>query len=692
MPNTATEQYRNVSAAGETTNPAKIVRVGYLDSPHFMQGMSDDAKKYGMAYDYLQKVSYYTNWDYIYVYGNWEVLLDKLYKGEIDIMAGVSKTPEREEKILFPNYAMGTENYYIYTYANNPLATKGLSVIPGKTVSVNKNTVMLDILEQWNEAGNHQIKIVSYSGNEDRYKDFNAHHTDATVDTDNAVPPGGNIIPITKIGQSEYYVAVNMARPDLVDDLNMALTKINATNPGFIGELVNAYFSDLAVIACLSDDEMEWLTDHPVITVGYVDDYLPLSDKDENGEVSGILKDILKEMASKLNIQEKVKFSYVAYPDYDSMIRAVKEGSIDMAFPVDNDVAQAEKDDLFLSSEVICMPMYLIYSGEFSELKLHRMASKQGNSISDLYIRNYLPNTEVFYYDDIDDMLDAIKNNEVDGCVMNQFRKDGYLNHVDYRDLHAAVLKEYSSRSFAVKRGNSELLSILNRGITSLPSDFSLTSTYPYTGKIASPTVKDFIMEHLYSFMLIAGTITVVLSVLVVYIFLIHRNRRRMQYIARHDSLTGLLNRHSFNEFVDTHGKKHPKNNIIIVAMDLNGLKTVNDTLGHDAGDELIIGAAKCMQQVLSPFGQVYRTGGDEFMAIIEASPEKLSDIILELNDAIEAWHGVRVKTMSISIGTSYNDDAAKMTLNELIILADQQMYKDKANYYKRMGIDRRRH
>lgn len=54
---------------------------------------------------------------------------------------------------------------------------------------------------------------------------------------------------------------------------------------------------------------------------------------------------------------------------------------------------------------------------------------------------------------------------------------------------------------------------------------------------------------------------------------------------------------------------------ITVIMMDVNGLKTVNDSCGHMAGDELIIGAAKCIQTSMGEYGKVYRVGGDEFYA-----------------------------------------------------------------------------
>ena len=94
-------------------NNRTVVRVGYVEIDNMMEGMSDDAEKSGLGYEYIQKVSYYTNWDYEYVYGDWDTILEKLYNGEIDILAGVSKNDETQQKILFPEYSMGSENYYL---------------------------------------------------------------------------------------------------------------------------------------------------------------------------------------------------------------------------------------------------------------------------------------------------------------------------------------------------------------------------------------------------------------------------------------------------------------------------------------------------------------------------------------------------------------------------------------------------
>ena len=683
----------NTSSAAHSNNMSneKKVRVGYFHSINFSEGMSDTAVKSGLAYDYLQRVSYYTNWNYEYVYGGWSDILQMLYSGEIDVMAGVSKTPERLDKVLFPDYAMGAENYYIYANADHPLSSQGVSAIAGHTVSVNKDSIMEGLLIDWNKSGNRQINIVTYSGTTARYEDFNAKKVDATVDTDNAIPSESRMIPIARIGQSEYYLAVSKSRPDLLAELNTALDKLTSTTPYFTKTLANIYFSNLSVSANLSPDELKWLADHPNITIGYLDDYLPLCDTDKDGKPTGCMTDIINEILQELKIRDNVNLTYVPYASYSNLLSDLRLGAIDVAFPINNDVALAEKNNIYLTNEIISTPMYLIYCGDFSPAKSHRIAAKRGNSIADIYIRNNFPDTEAVYYDKIPDMLDAVAAREIDGCILNVFRKDAYLLRSSYQELKAMPLKARAHRSFAVRHGNPELLSILNRGITVIPKEFVLTATSSYTSQMNVLTFKDYLLRHITTVMTVSGCIIAIFSVLTAYSFIMRRTRKRIDYIAHHDSLTGLFNRLSFNEDLNTLEKKLSTGDIIVVAMDLNDLKRINDGMGHEAGDEILKGASDCMKQILGRHGKVYRFGGDEFMAVLFNDTANWPDILARLKNAFSSWEGIHVKKMTVAVGAAQSNGNSFANINEMIAAADKEMYKDKAAYYQRTGIDRRK-
>jgi diguanylate cyclase (GGDEF)-like protein len=125
--------------------------------------------------------------------------------------------------------------------------------------------------------------------------------------------------------------------------------------------------------------------------------------------------------------------------------------------------------------------------------------------------------------------------------------------------------------------------------------------------------------------------------------------------------------------------------------MDLNDLKRINDGLGHEAGDEIIVGAAECMEKILSPFGRIYRIGGDEFTAILDKGADDWPGILRRLKERFDGWSGKYVNKLAVAIGTAKSSDGPFENINEMFAHADQEMYKDKAEYYKTAGVDRRR-
>lgn len=151
--------------------------------------------------------------------------------------------------------------------------------------------------------------------------------------------------------------------------------------------------------------------------------------------------------------------------------------------------------------------------------------------------------------------------------------------------------------------------------------------------------------------------------------------------IVQTDSMTGLFSRYSFSKDLNDYRKlsKLP-DNLTVFSIDVNGLKHANDTLGHDAGDELIIAAARCIQNAFAGYGKCYRTGGDEFVAITVMNNLEINEVTNKLNKEIKNWYGYLNKSLSISFG--YNSDSNK-SIDEMIKLADKDMYKHKEEYYK---------
>lgn len=160
--------------------------------------------------------------------------------------------------------------------------------------------------------------------------------------------------------------------------------------------------------------------------------------------------------------------------------------------------------------------------------------------------------------------------------------------------------------------------------------------------------------------------------------------------MSKTDMLTGLGNRTAYNEDTDRYIARGIPDDLTVVYLDVNGLKRVNDTLGHHAGDELIAGAAECIRQVFERDGGCYRTGGDEFVVVGEFSEKRFSELSVEFERTVKDWAGSWGQELRISYGGAAAREVPDKELNQIAKLADKRLYDAKTLYYRTVGIDRR--
>ena len=157
---------------------------------------------------------------------------------------------------------------------------------------------------------------------------------------------------------------------------------------------------------------------------------------------------------------------------------------------------------------------------------------------------------------------------------------------------------------------------------------------------------------------------------------------------AYYDQMTGLLNRRAYAERIQALSENMPPDLCVVMA-DLNGLKRANDDLGHEAGDELIIGASQCFMQAFGDRGSVYRIGGDEFCVIVSGKMDEALRCLKRLEEVTAGWKGKYIDGISVSCGVEPCEGHAD--IDSVVQEADRKMYEQKELYYKNSGLDRRR-
>ena len=166
----------------------------------------------------------------------------------------------------------------------------------------------------------------------------------------------------------------------------------------------------------------------------------------------------------------------------------------------------------------------------------------------------------------------------------------------------------------------------------------------------------------------------IAIALFVYYVFLILQ-------LTTIDTLTGLLNRQAFYADIG----RNPENITALLSLDMNGLKTINDTGGHAAGDDALVTLAVCFTRALKRGQSCYRVGGDEFVIVCRrASRSEVMKLIERIKNAVAETK------YSCSIGYSYRLDAGE-SVDDLLQKSDEMMYADKAQYYTDSRQDRRR-
>jgi|GEM_PF-5720452 len=152
----------------------------------------------------------------------------------------------------------------------------------------------------------------------------------------------------------------------------------------------------------------------------------------------------------------------------------------------------------------------------------------------------------------------------------------------------------------------------------------------------------------------------------------------RLKYLSFHDFLTGFYNRYYFEQEMDRFEDASCAPLCVIVC-DIDGLKFVNDTLGHSKGDTLILAAANAIQKALCKQDFVARIGGDEFAILLPSSDEKHAEMICRnILEGVEEFNQTGPEIhLSMSIGYAVSGQGP-VNMNELFKKADNNMYKQK--------------
>ncbi|MDO4460568.1 MAG: transporter substrate-binding domain-containing protein, partial [Clostridia bacterium] len=504
----------------------KTVKIGYYEDHNFQAGAGEDLVKSGYSFEYLQRLQPYTNWEYEYVYGEFDEMYEALINGDVDILTGLAYREERAELFSYPDTYMGNTIYSLEKKQertdinSNPQSMQGMKI--GALVGP-----MESALKTFLEENEVNAEVVIFENLTERDDALLSGDVDLVILESSSTSAIKEIEAVMEIGGNEYFACVSKSRPDILEDLNTAQTKLIAGNPRLRNELYDKWFRHNTQTAALTESETAWVANHPQLKIGYYNTYKPYSDTDENGEVTGVIKDLVPEMLNTLNVSE-IQPEYVGYNDYHEMLDALNNEEIDVVFPAISEYWTAEQFNFMPTDGVISTYYNLVFKGDnYPSMDNSTIAMRKSNGVVQSFSMLEYHCCEMKYYDTVKDCLNAVLSGEADATFLSGQRTSSVLiSDSNYKQLKVAQVPNTVSLGFGVRRNDSATMEFFNHAISLLEPDYAITRTYLYEESLPISTA-EFLRQNWW-----LPTLAILLIIIITSVFFgisLKRNKRHMQ-------------------------------------------------------------------------------------------------------------------------------------------------------------------
>lgn len=510
--------------AADSDQQAKTVRVGWLVNNKGFQEGAPGERLSGWGYEYLQTLSYYTKgWQYEYVSGTFSELMDMLEAGEIDLMPNISYSAEREQKLLFSSNPEGTERYYIYARPDRDDLAKGdPQALQGLTIGCNSGVMQTIVGQQWLADEGVTCTYKEIDTGSALFEALADGEVDAVIMNDTISSPDAS--PMFYVGSSDYYFAVPKSRPDLMNDINAAMTAIARVNPRYNDEVKSSYSAQNSGSSSLTGTETSWLkANGNTITIGYLKNQLPYCTQNDDGEMEGSLASLATTLRDKFGITVKT----VAISNNKQMVKALSNGTIDVALPLFRDYWLAEQKGVVQSNPMGTVSLTAIHSSNNLNRDLKKIACTQSAIVNRLELESLFPDATITEYPNGGEALKALNKGEASCIIVPSTRLETIRDTYDIEDFETQELTNTAQLSCLISRGKPELLGIINKGIVNAGESLSASSYSPTS--YSAQESDAFRLLYRNRIVISAVVICILLTGIVILVWSLHRAQKEQQ-------------------------------------------------------------------------------------------------------------------------------------------------------------------
>lgn len=690
----------------------RLVRVGWYNysalssyNPGAAQGNLKNGEDIpgvygGYNYEYLRMISQINDWKLQFVYGTINQSLERLEAGQVDLVGGVGKTPEREEKFAFPvNSILRTSIGLIARAADKRFTMNDFASFQGLRVGGVSGTNPYFWMQKWGDQRNIKMNFVVYPSFEQMHAALENNDVDAV--TDSLIAPMPNRKVLASMESAGIYFVGNKHNPKLMQELDDAITKIRYLKPGYQETLAAKYlYSQTYSSFAVTRKEQAYLEQLRVegkpVKVVFDINWAPVAYMDvSRGVPQGMMADVFAHISEMTGLQ----FSFI--PGQGTELDG-KDG--DILATIGTDFNWADTHHVYLSQSVFEVPIFRVTMPDQKLLQV--VALPKGKHLTEIISKRLKAEQKditLQYYDSAAQCLDALLNGHAGRTYINYYELNYYLNQDRYRLVRTQPVPELTeSISIGVSKNTDMMLcSIICQALRSIsPGEMNNIVLNNMTMK-KEHSVVDLFYAHPWGSMATVSIVALLLGGVLFFYFSNKKNIRlrdqlrdalgsrislleankKLNHLSQYDTLTGIPNRRGMDEFLARVYPDHKE--LFLAMMDIDEFKKYNDRYGHLAGDKALVTVAGILEKyALQTGGFTARFGGEEFVWVDTLNGTKNVKRILEEIQA-SLYHqnivheAVSVGRLTISIGYAKKQNGE--TVEELIKNADIALYEAKA-------------
>jgi signal transduction histidine kinase/CheY-like chemotaxis protein len=557
----------------------KPIRVGWFLVDGFMyyhpekaspgaNGKDEPGVFSGYNYEYLKTIARYTGWHYQFVVCSMDEAFRRLEKGDLDLMCGINKTPDREKRFLFPDIEMGSSGLNLVTKVEDQRYAFG--------DFKNFNGIRIGIVQPsyQNLRLAHLQNLYHFTASVSGYPSFAATDKallEGKVDAilANTLSTSKHYKVLASIPTDKFYVITNKHSQALLEAVNKAILQIKYLEPDFDQVLTDKYFySQNVTNISFTKDEQKWLAERRAsgkpVTVLFDPAWLPIEYKDpQTGAIKGIMAEIFQQLQQKTGLQ----FKFVTAATYGEALKALKQDA-EVAASISTDLDWADQHDSFVTQPIFDMPILVVFAPGSEKDKV--VALPQDYHLTKAVRQRLEQETEnkpaagtgkyqYQYYGTMGECVDAVRAGRAGRTYINTYELNYYINAGKLTNLSVQSVAGFSEPiGIGVsKQADPLLFTIIAKALKSIPPNAVRDMVISNTNTQYDPGFLDYVYRHPLVSSLGAAILALLVGGMGFFYYSSKRNERlRLKLEAANNAKTDFVNRMS-------HDIRTPMNAII---------------------------------------------------------------------------------------------------------------------------------